>query len=249
VSRAMLDIPLDRSSPVPLYFQVAQHLERRIESGDLPVGTLLENEVALADRLGLSRPTMRRAIQFLVDRGLLVRKRGVGTQVVRPRVRRPAELTSLYDDLQRTGQHPRTDVLSLTLVPATDALAVTLDVLPGTDLYSLRRLRFAGDEPLALMQNYLPSGRLRLSESDLHSRGLYDVLRSAGIVPKLAEQSIGARAATAAEARTLGEPRGVPLLTMERTAYDDTGRPIEHGSHVYRASLYTFEFTLSAGRS
>ena len=92
MSRAALLV--DRTSPVPLYFQVAQHLEQLIESGDLATGTRLENEVDLAEQFGLSRPTMRRAIGYLVDRGLLVRKRGVGTQVVHAKARRQVELTS-----------------------------------------------------------------------------------------------------------------------------------------------------------
>ncbi len=101
MNRAAPPIQVDRNSPVPLYFQVAQHLEHLIESGELAPGTRLENEIDLADRLGLSRPTMRRAIEYLVDRGLLVRKRGVGTQVVHAKVRRQVELTSLYDDLAK----------------------------------------------------------------------------------------------------------------------------------------------------
>ena len=79
-------LQVDRKSPVPLYFQVAQHMEHLIESGELAPGTRLENEIDLADRLRLSRPTMRRAIQELVAKGLLVRKRGVGTQVVHGKV-------------------------------------------------------------------------------------------------------------------------------------------------------------------
>ena len=63
MTRPALSIPVDRSSPVPLYFQVARHLERMIESGELAAGTRLDNEIALADQLGLSRPTMRRAMQ------------------------------------------------------------------------------------------------------------------------------------------------------------------------------------------
>ena len=100
-----MPIRVDRSSPVPLYFQVAQHLEHMIESGDLPMGTRLENETDLADQLGLSRPTMRRAIEYLVGRGLLVRKRGIGTQVVQAKVAREVELTSLYDDLAKAGRY------------------------------------------------------------------------------------------------------------------------------------------------
>lgn len=97
----------DRSSPVPLYFQVATHLENAISSGVIPPGTLFENEIQLAEDMGLSRPTMRRAMQTLVDKGLIVRRRGIGTRVVQPKVRRPLELTSLYDDLTHSGATPR----------------------------------------------------------------------------------------------------------------------------------------------
>ena len=89
VVEAPVSIAVDRSSPVPLYFQVADQLERAIENGSLPAGVRLGNEVQLAEHYGLSRPTMRRAIQYLVDKGLLVRKRGVGTQVLHTKVRRP----------------------------------------------------------------------------------------------------------------------------------------------------------------
>ena len=95
----MPDLLVNRSSPVPLYFQVAEQLEEAIHDGRLAPGDRIANEVALADQLGLSRPTLRQAIQTLVDKGLLVRKRGVGTQVIQPHVRRSVELTSLYDDL------------------------------------------------------------------------------------------------------------------------------------------------------
>src|SRR3978361_1991050 len=104
----LLDPSLDRASPVPLYFQVAQHLESAVERGDLEVGDRLENEVALAERWGLSRPTMRQAIGHLVDKGLLVRQRGVGTEVVRRQVQRPVQLTSPYEDLRASGPGPPT---------------------------------------------------------------------------------------------------------------------------------------------
>lgn len=77
---AFLD--LDRSGPIPLHFQVSSRLEAAIRSGDIPPGSYLESEIAIGQRLGLSRPTVRRAISELANKGLLVRRRGVGTQVV-----------------------------------------------------------------------------------------------------------------------------------------------------------------------
>jgi DNA-binding GntR family transcriptional regulator len=245
VKRASLPIRVDRNSPVPLYFQVAQHLEHLIESGDLATGTRLVNEIDLADQLGLSRPTMRRAIAYLVDRGLLVRKRGVGTQVVHAKVKRPVELTSLYDDLAKTRRDPCTRVLSFAVEPAPDALALELGIPEGTDVYVFERLRYADAEPLALMRNHVPADLLRLTREDLEVQGLYNLLRANGINLRIAKQSIGARAATPAEARALGETKGAPLLEMVRAAYDDQGRAVEHGDHLYRASRYSFDLTLT----
>jgi DNA-binding GntR family transcriptional regulator len=245
VSRAALPIRVDRNSPVPLYFQVAQHLEQMIESGELPMGTRLENEIDLADQLGLSRQTMRRAIEYLVGRGLLLRKRGIGTQVVQAKVTREVELTSLYDDLAKTGRDPSTTVVSFGTEPAPDALAAELGLAAGTPVYVFERLRFAGAEPLALMRNHVPVHLMRLSAADLEAQGLYNLFRANGIIMRIAKQSIGARAATAAEARALGERKGAPLLTMERSAYDEQGRAVEHGRHVYRASRYRFDLTLT----
>ncbi|MBO3748542.1 GntR family transcriptional regulator [Streptosporangiaceae bacterium NEAU-GS5] len=239
-----LDIDLDRSSPVPLYFQVAEQIAEAIRRGDLAPGSRLDNEILLADRLGLSRPTIRQAIQYLVDKGLLVRKRGVGTQVVHGQVKRAVELTSLYDDLRRSGQEPATRVLSLESVTADEDVATVLGVEPGTPVLRLERLRYAQGEPLALLHNWLPTGLATLSGQILEDRGLYEVLRAAGVRLRVANQRIGARAASAAEARLLDERRGAPLLTMVRTSYDDQGRAVEHGSHVYRASLYSLEVTL-----
>ena len=245
MSRAALPIRVDRNSPVSLYFQVAQHLEQLIESGELPMGTRLENEIDLADQLGLSRQTMRRAIEYLVGRGLLLRKRGIGTQVVQAKVTREVELTSLYDDLAKTGRDPSTTVVSFSTEPAPDALAAELGLAAGTPVYVFERLRFAGAEPLALMRNHVPEHLMRLSAADLEEQGLYSLFRTNGIVMRIAKQSIGARAATAAEARALGEREGAPLLTMERSAYDEQGRAVEHGRHVYRASRYSFDLTLT----
>jgi GntR family transcriptional regulator len=245
VNQSAQSLRVDRNSPVPLYFQVAQHLEQLIESGEMPTGTRLENEIDLADQLGLSRPTMRRAIQYLVDRGLLVRKRGVGTQVVHAKVRRQVELTSLYDDLDKNQRAPTTEVLSFKREPLTEVLAPDLGLAIGTDVYVFERVRYADGEPLALMRNYVPAGLLAMDAEDLEAHGLYNLLRANGINLRIARQSIGARAATAAEARALAEPRGAPLLTMERAAYDEQGRTIEHGQHVYRASRYSFDLTLT----
>jgi DNA-binding GntR family transcriptional regulator len=238
-------IAVDRSSPVPLYFQVAEQLAAAIQRGDLAPGDRLDSELQLADRLGLSRPTVRQAISHLVDKGLIVRRRGVGTQVVRVEVRRSVELTSLHDDLLRSGQRPSTSVLELATVPCPPEIAAELGVAAESEVQHLRRLRFADSEPLAVMENWLPLDPVRLTIDALQRDGLYAILRTGGIRIRGAHQRIGARAATGAEAKMLGERRGAPVLTMTRTGYDDQGRYVEHGAHIYRASRYSLEVSVA----
>ncbi|MEU5540041.1 GntR family transcriptional regulator [Streptomyces sp. NPDC020362] len=239
-----VDFALDRTSPVPLYYQLAQQLEAAIEHGVLAPGNLLGNEVDLSVRLGLSRPTVRQAIQSLVDKGLLVRRRGVGTQVVHSQVKRPLELSSLYDDLESAGQGPTTRVLRNERVPASADVAAALGIAEGAEVVVLERLRCTHGQPVAFLCNYLPAALLELDTERLESTGLYRTMRAAGITLHSARQSVGARSATAEEAALLDEKEGAALLTMQRTAYDDTGRPVEYGTHVYRGSRYAFDFQL-----
>jgi GntR family transcriptional regulator len=235
---------IDRSSPVPLWFQAAQGMENLIARGELPPGSRLDNEVLLSEKLNLSRPTMRRALEHLVGHGMLVRRRGVGTRVVQPKVRRPLGLTSLFDDLAESGQQPRTRVLTNEVVPASSAVAQALELEEGADVIHLVRMRTAGDQPIAKLTNYLPVELVELSTDDVERTGLYELLRSAGVMLHSATQTIGARKATAEEARLLNEPRGAALLTMQRNTYDDHARPVEHGTHVYAASRYSFQTEL-----
>lgn len=235
---------LDRSGPVPLYFQVANLIEGAITSGTIPAGSRLENEVALGERLGLSRPTIRRALQELVDKGLLVRRRGIGTQVVHGPITRNVELTSLFDDLARDGQHPSTRVIEQHVIPADARVAADLGIDVGDLVTHLRRLRLADDVPVALLENYLPVSVGSLEDQDLETVGLYQVLRGHGVVVRVAKQRIGARASHKDEAALLEIGHGSAVLTMTRTAYDASGRAIEVGHHSYRPDRYSFSLTL-----
>jgi DNA-binding GntR family transcriptional regulator len=235
---------LDRGGPVPLWYQISVRLESAVLSGQLPPGSRLENEVGLGERLGLSRPTIRRAIQELVDKGLVVRRRGIGTQVVHGPVMRDVQLTSLYEDLAASGQTPSTRLLGHEVVPADVKVATALGLPPGTAVDHIRRLRLADDVPVAVLENYLPRDLAEFAADDLAAHGLYQLLRARGVTMRVAKQRIGARAATRGEAELLEiEPAG-PLLTMTRTAYDASGRAVEVGYHCYRPDLYSFSVTL-----
>ena len=242
-----LTIPLDRDSPVPLYLHLAQQLQGAIEAGTLPPGVQLGNEIVLAQRFGLSRPTIRSAIQELVAKGLLVRKRGVGTQVVHgPVTTRPLKLTSLFEDRAEGHHSPGTTVLVNEVLPAGDDVAAAPQIPRRRSVLHLRRLRTADGQPLAILKNYLPTDLIDIGRADLTELGLYQAMRAAGTHPRVARQLIGARDATPEECRLLDDPPQNPLLTMDRVSHDDTGRPIEWARHAYRPTRHSFTIALNA---
>jgi GntR family transcriptional regulator len=226
-----LDITLERNSPVPLYYQLAQSIEHAINTGALGPGDRLENELSLTSRLGLSRPTARQAIQELVKKGLLVRKRGVGTQVVRSRFRRNEALSSLNDDIANAGKIPTTRLLEFSI----DAAGIS-----DTEFIKIRRLRLADDVPLAILTNYLPA-RYEITEADMQSKSLYACLRALGVNIKIAHQQISARLMTEDEAELLDEETPAACLAVDRLAYDDVGQFVEFGRHIYHAAHYSIQ--------
>ncbi len=238
--------PVDKTSPVPLYFQIAQNLRTAIENGALAPGQRLDNEIQISERLAVSRPTVRQAIQRLVDDGLVVRQRGVGTTVANRRIQRRLALSSLYEDLKAAGRAPATTVLSAGPVTAEGEVAAALGVEPGAEVFLLKRLRYADGVPLAVMRNYMPRDLLPDADpyATLAASGLYETLRGHGIQIDSADEVIGARKATAAEARILEVARGSTVLTMVRIATDRTGRVIDYGVHAYLADRYSFRVSL-----
>jgi GntR family transcriptional regulator len=243
---AELDIRLDRSSSVPLYHQLAQSIEQAITSGELAPGDRLENELSLTTRLGLSRPTARQAIQELVKKGLLVRKRGVGTQVVRSQFRRDERLSSLNEDLAKAGRVPSTRLLSFSVGPLQADVRDALDAGEVTqgDFVTIRRLRLADDVPLAILTNYLPA-RFEIARADVEDgNSLYGHLGTLGVNLKIAHQRISARLMTDEEAGLLASTPPAACLTVERTAYDDVGQFVELGRHIYQAAHYSIQSSL-----
>ena len=240
-----LDITLERNSPVPLYYQLAQSIEHAINTGDLAPGDRLENELSLTSRLGLSRPTARQAIQELVKKGLLVRKRGVGTQVVRSQFRRDERLSSLNEDLAKAGRTPTTRMLEYSVGELDPDIRDAIEAATATDVefLKIRRLRLADDVPLAILTNYLPN-RFEITQADLESKGLYACLRSLGVNLKIAHQQISARLMTDDEAELLDAETPAACLTVDRIAYDDVGQFVEFGRHIYHAAHYSIQSSL-----
>lgn len=241
----IVDIRLERESSVPLYQQIAEPLTKLIMSGTIEPGRLIEDEVSLAQRLDVSRPTARRALQELVSSGLLVRRRGVGTRVTPTHVHRQIGLTSLNADLEAAGYVTRTEVLYYQVQLADEEQAARLACDIGDEVVIIERLRWINDRPLGIMHNTIPAP-VAPSLTELTQKGLYACLSERGVKLATGAQTIGARVANEREANLLAIAPGAPLLSIERTAYGASGDIVEFGKHVYDATQYNITIPLVA---
>ena len=243
-----LEIRVDRSLPVPLYHQLARELERAISDGRLVRGAFLENEITLAERWHVSRLTLRRAIGELVESGLLVRRRGVGTQVVSDQIPRPHRLGSLYDDLVARGETPRTTVLTNERIVADDSVAERLDLTPGSQVVYLERCRHSGARRLAILRDWVTVSAFgNITSEDLMAGGLNQQLRLQGVWPHSATRRVSARVAGPVDASLLGLAVGSPLLAVDALVQDTSGTRVNVSQQIHDGTDYTLELTVVEG--
>lgn len=237
------DVRLDRNSPVPLYHQIAQPIEDLILSGELAPGTRLEDELSMARRLNVSRPTARRALQQLGDHGLLVRRRGVGTQVAPARVHHPTQLQTVYDQMKAEGSQPSTELLSYDSAPAHDEVAKKLEIPVGTEVTTIRRLRLCNHQPVGLMfdviRTAIAPGAVSLERDSFEA-----ALAERGIIIAMARQTCSARKATNTESKFLRIPTGSPVLTMQNIALNDGGHVAAYGEYLFRPDRFSLNTTI-----
>lgn len=228
----------DASGRGLVYLSLQRALAEVVESGALRPGDALPGERVLAEQLGVSRVTVRRAIAGLIANGLLIQRRGAGTFVAERIVKSFSRLTSFSDDLRARGLDSRSRFLERTVGAATPEEAMGLDLSPGAAVVRLYRLRFAGERPLVVERTAVPHALLADPASVGHS--LYDALEREGHVPVRALQRVRAVALDAGQARLLELPAGSPALYIERRAYLADGRAVEFTRSFYRGDVYDF---------
>jgi len=241
---------IDKALPTPAYLQLRQALEQAIEDGSLNPGQALPSERELAQRLTLSRMTVRRAFEELERRGLVEQRQGSGTYVRgHPLEQVLDRVLGFTDEAHGLGFRPTARLLASGTVAAGRDVAAALLVPAGTQLLRIERLRGADDAPLAVQAASLAPDLATLSLEDLARTGsLYRSLEAQfGIRPARARQAVGARLPTAKECRLLQIGRDVPVLELERTTYGADGRPFEFVRSAYRGDMYRMVLHLRAG--
>jgi GntR family transcriptional regulator len=237
-------MPINQASQ-PLYHRVYREIAKEIESGSLQPGDRLPSERWLCDELGVSRATVRRAIEELVTDGM-VEGRGRGSFVTGDALVEPPNTLMSLSELGRSrGLAATSRVLAADLRAATIDEAEAFGIAPGAEVFELQRLRMLDGLPIAVDHNRVP---LRLVPEaallDFATASLYDTLEREGHPPARADYELEARGADAHEAELLGLAPGAPVLFATTVAIGEDGRVVDLGRTVYRADRYRFQATL-----
>ncbi|MFC4053765.1 GntR family transcriptional regulator [Actinomadura syzygii] len=211
----------------------------------LDVGDALPSERKLAEELGVSRPTLRQAIDGLVAEGLLDRRHGSGTYVAEPRIAVSLTMTSFTEDMIRRGMKPGGRVLSFRTETAGARIGRRLALSPVEEVFTIRRLRLADGASMAIETLYLPRALMPgLRRHDLEGRSFYDLLRASGVEIASGTETIEPTVTTAEEAAELDVPVHTPAFLFERVTRDEGGRPLEYVRSLYRGDRYRLELDL-----
>jgi GntR family transcriptional regulator len=235
---------LDPHSSQPLYQQLQRALREAIEQRVLGPEDALPSERQLAADLGISRITVRKAIEGLIDEGLLVSRQGSGNFVGHRIDKNFAKLTSFSEDMQARGRTPRTVWLKRSAGTVTPEEAMKLALSPGTEVYRFQRVRFADDEPMSI--EYCTVVASCLPGLDAVSDSLYEALERQGCRPVRALQRLRALVLDDEKAKLLEAQPGDAGLLVERLGYLRDGRAVELSQSFYRGDTYDFVAELNA---
>lgn len=215
---------------------------------ELDVGDALPPERTLAPQFGVSRMTLRRAVEELIREGRLQRRHGSGTFVAEPKIAQGLAVTSFSEDMRQRGAVPSSRILGVDEVHAGARLGRVLEISPGDMVVKVLRLRLADDAPMALETLHVPHSLVPgLSGEDLEQRSFYDLLARQYRIPVAAGiQTIEPTVTNAEESALLDVPVHSPALLFEVTTETETGRVAEFTRAVYRGDRYRITIELGA---
>jgi GntR family transcriptional regulator len=235
---------LDEQDPAPLYRQLQRALREAISSRVLAPDDALPAEREFADELGVSRITVRKALDGLVGEGLLIRRQGAGTFVAARVEKNFSKLSSFTEDMISRGRAPHSAWLSRAEGQVTPEESLTLGLSPGAPVYRFHRIRYADGAPMALEYSTLPA--FCMPSPDFVEASLYEALEKTGHRPVRALQRLRAVLFTDEQAELLGvAPRDAGLL-IERRGFLKDGRTVEVTQSYYRGDAYDFVAELNA---
>lgn len=244
-----MSLTLDHSTPIPLYFQLRTIILRDIQTGVYPVGTQIPTEIELQHLFGVSRATIRHALDELVNEGWLDRKASKGTFVARPKKTKNVfrSFQPFYQRVEATGQRHRTEVLEMAVIDADETLAAAMRIQPGEKVVSMFRRRYIENDAVLTLRNYLPFSLCGFVLShDFKEESLYEVLMHNPLSRiAMTRTIISAERSTSEDMKLMGIQKDVPVLVFNNTATSADGTVVDYAFTRHRGDLSSFEIEAS----
>lgn len=231
-----------------LYDQIKDDLLSKIKDGTYPEGQTIPSELELAEIYGVSRPTIRQALQILVSDGYLEKRRRRGTVVTKPKVSQSftMSISSFEDAMRLAGRLPKTKVLVFKRERANAEVEKRLELTRGQDVFKLVRLRYADDLPNVFVESYIPCALYPgLDSFDFNESSLYAAMDACGNPVMTARRRLEVIKADGAAAALLDVEAGDPLLLFHTVARDASGTAVEYSVATYRGESNSFELNVS----
>lgn len=239
---------IDKSVPIPLYFQLKTLILEEIKAGNYKVGSIIPTEKEFSDAFLISRTTVRQAITELVQEGWLYRIKSKGTFIAQPKINQDfiKKLESFNDQIMRAGMTPSTEVLDLKTIRADSAAATNLKLKENDPVIYLYRKRLADGEPIVTIETYLPFSICAfVLEHDLSKERLYSILnQSTETAVFRVKRIVEAVEADKNDEIYLNIKEGKPIQHFSSVGYNAYDRPIEYSLARYRGDRNSFEITV-----
>ncbi len=249
MSHFLLESDMSAAGGGPLYEQLIDIIKQGISSGRLIPGDLLPSESEFCERYGISRSTIRQAFSELEEQGLVVRMRGKGSFVSQPKITRSLHnLYSFSDEISALGLEPRSKVLAYEVIVPGEEIQTRLGITRDEKVFNITRIRYAGEEPLALEMAFIPTRFCPFLTQEMVEQGsLYNTLvREAGIHIGHAQETYETMLMGENEAALLGMPKDSCAFFVQRVAYTAGGDVFEYTVMIVRGDRCRYEVELTS---
>ncbi|HGN1704558.1 TPA: GntR family transcriptional regulator [Providencia rettgeri] len=229
---------LAETDNTPLYVKFAETVKFAVRTGVLHQGNMLPSERELGQQTGVSRITVRKAMELLEQEGVIIRSQGYGTQISDKFEYSLKEAKGFSQQIVLLGKKPDTLWVNKSIVPCSQEVAESLSLPVNSDVFMLKRIRYVDEQPVSIEESYVPIGLI--NDVDDIGLSLYDYFRSQNIFPVRTKSKVSARMPDDDFQMHIKLENSVPVLVIKQVAFDHQNVPIEYSFNQCRSDMYVF---------
>lgn len=238
---------VERNTAIPLYIQIAEDIKSKIKKEELKANSRIPTELELSEIYQVSRITIRKALELLVDEEILIRKQKIGTFVSNKKMSRTVNsFMGFTQSCKVNGDKASSEFLSAELVKARPSDIRNLKLEEDDKIIRIRRVRLCNDAPVIMEETHYPKKFAYLLAEDL-TGSLHEILNAHGVIPHHGQKIISVCYATQEEAKHLGVSENDAMILSKDLAYDVDGNPIYYSKEIINADRFELKIMTSVG--